>query len=176
MRSYAIDGDYEQEFQLVIRQFEFFDVSFEFRSFVYQKKLTGLTQYNDLCYFDDLVRFKKEIAAKIEKFVESVLEKIELESFVLDLVLVDPEYDGKSEWPPLNEEKLKAMKVVIVEINPLAEFAGGGLFQWNRDKDVLLGEKPFEFRMQNTLSSYVTADLMPEWHPFIFGQSKKLIK
>jgi len=105
-----------------------------------------------------------------------VIERIELESFVLDIVLVDVDYDGKSEWPPLNKERLDKLKVMIIEINPLAEFAGGGLFEWNKDKDVLLGDEPFQFRMQTQLSSYITADLMPEWHPFIFGDTKKLIK
>eukprot|EP00484_Ammonia_sp_Unknown_P030999 CAMPEP_0197028776 /NCGR_PEP_ID=MMETSP1384-20130603/8383_1 /TAXON_ID=29189 /ORGANISM="Ammonia sp." /LENGTH=440 /DNA_ID=CAMNT_0042457831 /DNA_START=39 /DNA_END=1361 /DNA_ORIENTATION=+ len=176
MKSYAIDGEYEQKFQLIVRDFQFFDVSFEFRTFIYNKKMTGLTQYNDLCYFDDLVQFQAEIVAKVQQFVNDVIARIQLDSFVLDIVLVDADYDGKSEWPPLNKERLQKLKVMIIEINPMAEFAGGGLFEWNKDKDVLLGQKPFEFRMQTKLSSYITADLMPEWHPFIFGNNKKLIK
>ena len=91
---------------------------------------------------------------------------------MLDIVFVDDEFDGRSECPPLSKERLHKMKVVIIEINPLAEFAGGGLFEWNKDKDVLLGDKPFEFRVQTKLSSFLTADLMPEWHPFVFGRSK----
>ena len=176
MKSYAIDGEYKQKFQLIIRNFQFFDVSFEFRTFIYKKKMTGLTQYNDLCYFDDLVKFKQDIINKINKFVNNVIDLIELESFVLDIVLVDINYNGKSEWPPLNKERLNKLKVMIIEINPLAEFAGGGLFEWNKDKDVLLGDKPFEFRMQKKLSSYIYSDLMPQWHPFIFGNNKKIIK
>eukprot|EP01083_Nonionella_stella_P056539 148821_1 len=176
MQSYAVDGEYKQKFQLIIRNFQFFDVSFEFRSFVYKKKMTGLTQYNDLCYFDDLVQFKQEIVDKVDAFTKGIMDRIELESFVLDIVLVDTDYDGQSEWPPLTKERLDKLKVMIIEINPLAEFAGGGLFEWNKDKDVLLGDKPFEFRMQNKLSAYITADLMPEWHPFIFGDKKKPIK
>jgi len=70
MKSYAIDGEYKQKFQLIIRNFQFFDVSFEFRTFIYKKKMTGLTQYNDLCYFDDLVQFKQEIINKVQKCVQ----------------------------------------------------------------------------------------------------------
>jgi len=31
-------------------------------------------------------------------------------------------------------------------VNPLAEFAGTGLFSWLEDWQIILGEKPFEFR------------------------------
>lgn len=43
---------------------------------------------------------------------------------------------------------IENFEVLIVEINPLAEFAGTGMFTWEHDKNVLLGESPFEFRLQ----------------------------
>jgi len=41
------------------------------------------------------------------------------------------------------------LKVWVVELNPFAEFAGGGLFKWenNHDNRVLRGLEPFEFRI-----------------------------
>lgn len=37
----------------------------------------------------------------------------------------------------------------MVELNPFGEFASAGLFKWEvaHDKEVLLGTKPFEFRI-----------------------------
>merc|ERR1711971_170324 len=176
MKSYAVDEEYAQQFQLIVRDFVFFDVSLEFRSFVYKGKLTALTQYNDLCYFADLFNFEASIVKKIQAFVDEILQRIEMDSLVLDLVLVDANYDVEKEWPSMSEDRLSKLKVMVIEINPLAEFAGGGLFEWNKDKDVLLGEKPFEFRMRKSLSSFMMADLMPAWHPFVFGDEKKLTK
>ncbi|ETO29123.1 hypothetical protein RFI_08001, partial [Reticulomyxa filosa] len=229
MKSY-VDGTYQQKFQLVVRQFEYFDVSFEFRTFIYKGKMTGLTQvsltytyacymhacvrahahiaiyctfllfffpllplfykkkkflicmytfffvatwdqYNDLCYFGDLVKYKDEIAKKLNAMIEVSVKKLEMENMVLDIVLVDPDYNVKDEWPPLTLERLEKLQVKIIEVNPLAEFAGGGLFEWNKDKDVLLGEKPFEFRMQTSLSAYTGADLMDEWKPFVLAEN-----
>jgi len=170
MKSY-IDGTYKQNFQLVVRQFEYFDVSFEFRTFIFKGKMTGLTQYNDLCYFGDLVKFKDEIIKKLSGFVEMSVKKLGMENMVLDVVMVDPHYNVKEEWPPLTLERLQKLEVKIIEVNPLAEFAGGGLFEWNKDKDVLLGEKPFEFRMQTSLSAYTGADLMDEWKPFVLAEN-----
>ena len=39
-----LDGEYQTDFQFILRHFIFFDVSYEFRCFVYQNKLTGITQ------------------------------------------------------------------------------------------------------------------------------------
>ena len=38
-----------------------------------------------------------------------------------------------------------------VEINPFAEFAGGGLFDFIADRHVLDGKAPFEFRVRTEL-------------------------
>ena len=38
-----------------------------------------------------------------------------------------------------------------VEINPFAEFAGGGLFDFIADRHVLDGKAPFEFRVRTAL-------------------------
>eukprot|EP00039_Didymoeca_costata_P023224 m.348030 g.348030 ORF g.348030 m.348030 type:complete len:414 (-) comp35286_c0_seq1:40-1281(-) len=169
-----LDGTYNNCFQLCVREFRHFDVCFEFRSFVYESKLTGLTQYNDLCFFPDLLKHKAAIQSKIESFVKTAVEKLEMENMVLDLVLVDANSIEMLQqgWPALTEERLAAMEVIIIEVNPLAEFAGGGLFEWNADKDVLLGHKPFEFRVQSALTQHASADLMEEWKPFVYPPSE----
>merc|ERR1712038_289598 len=50
-------------------------------------------------------------------------------SFIIDIVVDD---DGM---------------VWVVEVNPFGELAGSCLFGWSQDKAVLMGEKPFEFRI-----------------------------
>lgn len=72
----------------------------------------------------------------IESFfrAEHVLERIPYDSCVLDLILI--------------ADHAVRYRVYICEINPLAEFAGTGLFSWLTDRSVLLGETPFQFRIR----------------------------
>ena len=82
-----------------------------------------------------------------------ILPKItKLKNLVLDLILCD--INGK--W---------CLKVV--EINPLAEFAGTGLFSWENDRKTLLGEDPFEFRIQEKIPENALQNLPPVWAKFI---------
>jgi hypothetical protein len=47
--------------QLIVREYRPFNVELEFRGFIANKKLTALTQYNEYCYFPNLV-YKKNCA------------------------------------------------------------------------------------------------------------------
>lgn len=51
-------------YQLIVREFRPFNVELEFRGFVVKKNLTALTQYNEYCYFPNLV-YKKNCAPAI---------------------------------------------------------------------------------------------------------------
>jgi hypothetical protein len=64
---------------------------------------------------------------------------------------------------------LDSLTCFIVELNPLAEFAGSGLFDWVRDKPVLLGVKPFEFRVQESVPNFkfLRHQLTPSWRRFV---------
>jgi len=55
-----------------------------------------------------------------------------LSNYVIDFILI---------------EKGDSFDTYIVELNPFAEFAGGGLFSWVDDLEVLMGKKPIEFRL-----------------------------
>jgi len=35
----------------------------------------------------------------------------------------------------------------VIELNPLAEFTGFGLFNWEKDHEIIKGKKEFEFRV-----------------------------
>jgi len=83
-----------------------------------------------------MVSQKEIIAEKIRAFVENEIVPLfaNMKSYVLDLALAYPRGEGDD------------YKVWVVEVNPLAEFAGTGLFSWLEDWQIILGEKPFEFR------------------------------
>ena len=78
---------------------------------------------------------KQFILKSIERFFdeERLLERLPFENCVLDLILV--------------ERDAHDYQIFLCEINPLAEFAGTGLFSWLTDREILLGRQPFEFRI-----------------------------
>ena len=108
----------------------------EFRAFVYRRRLTALTQYNECVVDRQLVKNKEFVLHAIRRFFdeEGVLERLPYENCVLDLILVEGE--------------TQTYQVYLCEINPLAEFAGTGLFSWLTDREILLGRQPFEFRVK----------------------------
>lgn len=123
---------------LIIRQFliDRQHLKSEFRAFIYQRKFTALTQYNEYIVDRYLIDNKEFILKSIEDFfrVENLLERIPYENYVLDLILIETTSDQ--------------YRVYICEINPLAEFAGTGLFSWMTDRNILLGRQSFEFRIR----------------------------
>eukprot|EP00300_Choanocystis_sp_HF-7_P003774 c12877_g1_i1.p1 GENE.c12877_g1_i1~~c12877_g1_i1.p1 ORF type:complete len:384 (+),score=74.82 c12877_g1_i1:163-1152(+) len=161
-------GEIQTEFNLVVREFRHFPVELEFRGFIHQRKLTGLTQYNEFCYFPILQTIQQQLLGLLVAEFESVLPKIPLDSFVVDFVLATA--SEQSAGAALDMDKrlqlpLEDYHVRLIELNPLAEFAGTGLFDWLRDKPVLLGQKPFEFRFHASLPSptLVLANMTPAW-------------
>jgi len=147
-----------EEFNVVVREFARFEVELEFRGFVYNKKLTGLTQYNDFCYFPRIKHYKEEILQKVRAFTSELSNSIPLDHYICDFIMIS---DTPDEGPFTN------MRVWIVEINPLAEFAGGGLFTWTEDMEVLTGEKPFEFRIAERPPPNAIENVAGEWKNFI---------
>jgi hypothetical protein len=115
----------------------------EFRAFVYQRHLTALTQYNEYVLDRYVVNNRDRILNSIETFFhdEHVLDKLPNENCVLDLILVE------------NDERTH--RVYICEVNPLAEFAGTGLFSWMNDREILLGRQPFEFRINEHENKHI---------------------
>ena len=143
-------------FNLVVRELGVFEVRNEVRGFIYNHKFTALTQYNQTCYFPQALQERDAVVAACTRFMETLMPALAadpsssgLASFVVDLVMLN---DGR---------------VMIIELNPFAEFAGSGLFSWEKqsDLDVLMGRKPFEYRVVEQLPSpgLVRASLTPEY-------------
>jgi hypothetical protein len=123
---------------LIIRQFiiDRRNLKSEFRAFIFKRQLTALTQYNEYIVDKYLLENKDLILKSIKDFIyqKHLLEQIPYENCVLDLILI--------------ENETKIYQIYICEINPLAEFAGTGLFSWLNDRNILLGHQEFEFRIR----------------------------
>jgi len=169
-----VEGQVKSDFNVVVREFRTFAPEMEFRGFVYNKKLTALTQYNEFCYFPFLKSHTQEIVNKIEKDFEAMIKAIPLTNYIVDFVLA-PQNDSLSsstaelEQDP-NLRNLDKLKVFIVELNPFAEFAGAGLFDWITDKALLMGLVPekkskVEFRYREKLPDlkWVLGSMTPNW-------------
>lgn len=70
-----------------------------------------------------------------------------------------------------SSDYLSGLELKVIEVNPLAEFAGSGLFSWERpaDNQVLLGKKPFEFRYRKRAPAkgYALTNMAPKWKSVI---------
>lgn len=124
--------------KLIIRQFIMNrqNLKSEFRAFIYKHQLTAISQYNEYIFDRNLFERKDLILTSIKIFFqnEHILEKIPYENYVLDLILIENDHSN--------------YQVFICEINPLAEFAGTGLFSWLNDRNILLGRESFQFRIK----------------------------
>jgi hypothetical protein len=57
----------KDKIQIIIREWKDISISNEFRGFVYNSKLTALSQYFDICYFKSIEKNKEEIVQNIQK-------------------------------------------------------------------------------------------------------------
>jgi len=145
-------------FNVAIREFKFFDVMYEFRGFVYENKITALTQYNEFVHFPLLLKQKDKIEQVIKDFfTKEMIPRLNLSNYVIDFILIN---NGES------------YDIYVVELNPFAEFAGGGLFSWVNDLNVLIGKAPFEFRVVNQpVDAFTLKTMYNEWGQFLSATS-----
>ena len=161
VRSHRLEGDFKEvirnhedrgpeayPFHLSVREFVAFPVDFELRAFVYDCRLTALSQYNNFVLSPGINRFHEAMLTSAREFVEGeVIPRMSarpnpgMDSYVLDLAL-DPLPGGAG------------FKVYVVEVNPMAELAGAACFKWSQDKAVLLGLDAFEFRFNTQVPPF----------------------
>ena len=146
------------EVAFYLREWIEFDPAYEFRAFVSNHKLTGLTQMatmDVMLHYPQLETEKKFLEENAKQFIaETVLPKIEnitnngpSKQIVLDI------YYHKS-----------ANRWYVVEINPFLTSSSGHLFNYCRDEDnrvLLYG--PFEFRLSNKTKAEDLIDIPEEW-------------
>ena len=67
---------------LIIREFVEFSVKHELRGFVWKKRLTALSQYNNIAFLPSLVKNKDEIETNVKSFMENFIgiigDKVEI--------------------------------------------------------------------------------------------------
>lgn len=154
-----VDGNLGDDFRVCVREFRHLPLEFELRAFVYNRRITAITQYNPYLFFPLLVKHKEAVVARVEEMVTQTLPQIALDHCVLDLALVRAQADDERDFflgQQQSEEELDvgAFRVMIVELNPFAEFAGEGLFNWVTDKPLLMG------RRENSENSGITVRIV----------------
>lgn len=124
---------------IVIRRWVDVPIQYEFRAFVYNNKLTALSQYYNHAYFADIVENKSKILQLVQDLFHSVRDLLNIypPEYVLDVAV------------QLNEGR-----AYIIELNPFGKPNGMGtgtcLFDNTKEEDfkVLFGEREFEFRVE----------------------------
>ncbi|CAF0712615.1 unnamed protein product [Brachionus calyciflorus] len=116
----------------IIREFVQIDIDMEFRGFVFNGKLTALSQYNYLIYSKRLNEQKSQIGELIKNFFnEKVSAKLEEfhKSYIIDFAVV------------------QNMDCFVIEINPFLETTDSGLFSWQHERAILESNDTFCFRI-----------------------------
>jgi hypothetical protein len=129
------------DFRVWAREFRFMPIEFELRAFVFERRLTAISQYNEYLFFPHLVAHQDAVRAKASQFVADVMPLLPLDNCVLDLALVrdgDCEDDLFMDMTRADAASIDKFRVVIVELNPFAEFMGGGCFR-HTDMPLLMG-------------------------------------
>ena len=133
---------------IILRPFVPIDVDMEFRGFVFQRRLTCLSQYNYLIYSQRLCQWKDSIGEKITSFFnETIREKLKdyrSDNYVIDFALANTGecvftralnsflVDGV-----LADEGLQGMRIWVIELNPFMETTDGALFSWEHERHLL---------------------------------------
>ncbi|CDO95563.1 unnamed protein product [Kluyveromyces dobzhanskii CBS 2104] len=138
------DSDIKVDYELVLRKWFDINPALEFRVFVRDSEIAGISQ-RDLNYYNYLDPLKNTFVDLIEEFVyDTVLPNFDLKSFVLDLYLPRP-FD--SCW--------------LIDINPWARTTDTLLFSWNEliTKDLETESKP-EIRLitEHNMGRFVTKE------------------
>mmetsp|Transcript_9101 Transcript_9101/g.12507 ORF Transcript_9101/g.12507 Transcript_9101/m.12507 type:complete len:441 (+) Transcript_9101:137-1459(+) len=108
---------------LIIRKWEHFFPDWEFRVFVFNKRINACTQYYPQCFQPHMTPIKQQIKDKIREFHEAQIKLLmPIPSYTMDVVM---------------SPDLKSIQ--LVEINHLPPTAGVGLFDWDNptDKEII---------------------------------------
>jgi hypothetical protein len=109
----ALDFPNLWDMKLIVRLFQSIPYSMEFRGFVYDKKLTALSQYDPYICFEELnnPKTQRRIIRKIEAFFnEQVMARVPYEHYIIDF--------------GIRNLKSKHAEIVVVEINSFEPSSG----------------------------------------------------
>jgi hypothetical protein len=110
----------------------------EFRLFIFNKVIMGISQYYYDTYFPELVNNIEQYHQQLLTYFQAIKEKLPLNNCILDIVFID-------------------QTSKILEINPLYELTDPCLFNWKEDSFT-----EFEFRYIKSPPEK-EKDLGPDW-------------
>lgn len=122
------------EYELVLRKWENINPALEFRVFIHNNHIIGISQ-RDLNHYIFLQELKPKFKSLIDDFVnKKVIPKFKLSKFIIDVYIPSP-YN----------------KVVIIDINPFSRKSDPLLFTWNEllTEEIDHNGQDYEFRLVN---------------------------
>jgi hypothetical protein len=139
------ESGYKWDLEICVRKWESsLREELEFRGFVSNYELIGLSQYNTYVCYPQVIANKVIIESLIQSFYEKSvkprLQKLDMPFAVVDIALL-PEGDFTRPYryafrPSFTWQSLESGRVVVIELNPFNKRTGGGLFNWE-DETVL---------------------------------------
>ncbi len=104
-----------------------------------------------------MIEREEEVRTLIEDFFGQIKHKIAHTSYVIDFYITT------------------GNQVVIIELNPFHNGAGGGLFSWAKDRELFLNG-PLEFRITKELKEDPRESLLPSWQRFIDSLFEEVVE
>lgn len=118
--------------QICLREFnQELSIDYEFRIFVYNHKITAITQYDHYSYYKHLFPLKDEIHKQIQDLWFIIHQLIRVSTYIIDMAYLP-----------------STGKMIMVELSPFFPCTGPAEFNWKNDIGILKGEEPFEFRLK----------------------------
>jgi len=132
---------------IVVREFVDLEPDMEFRAFVCDRRLTGISQYSYTMFHQRV--FENCLAlgnAMSDCFQDKIFPLLSTYSapYVIDFA-VELEPGGTDAYLP------NIKKVWVIEINPFLETTDSALFDWKKDRDLLEGRAPHDLAQANGL-------------------------
>jgi hypothetical protein len=103
---------------------------------VNEGRLNAISQYISTIYSPALCRLASDIRNSLKKYFEEELQgplSTLYDRYAVDVVLVNPD-DEQQDW-----------RFMVIEVNPLFELTGEGLFESEEGRRIINGEAEFEY-------------------------------
>lgn len=120
--------------QIVLREWQDdLTMDNEFRLYVYKGAVTAISQYDHYGYYPHLESQREFLQSGLIELWRSIHAELgdETLSYVVDIGYL-PSHD----------------KFILIELSPFSPCTGAALFSWSRDKELLEGNRPMEFRLK----------------------------
>ncbi|KAK7046446.1 cell division cycle protein 123-like protein [Favolaschia claudopus] len=122
---------------VILRKWEPVPIDMEFRTFVFEGKMTAISQYayqlysprlNDPAQRESAVSAMKDLFAKLWLILSETFSG----KCVLDFGVIPPNPSSKPDTP---------WRAILIEVNPFEETTDGALFSWTKERGILEGKK-----------------------------------